>query len=419
MKQSEAKKPTKFFGLSKNVLSMGGVSFLNDLSSDMIFPYIPIFLTQILGAPVIFVGLVEGIADATASILKVLSGRISDVVHKRKPLIVAGYSLSALSKPLLAFAAWPWHVLVVRFFDRVGKGLRDAPRDALLSVSTHRSIIGRAFGFHRGADTLGAALGPLLAFAILPLLNNNLRHLFILSFIASFFAVLLIIFFVKEVQDDNTKKTAIPEEAPRPARDIQKFHFSKLGISFFIFLGAATIFSLGKVSEAFLLLRAQELGMALVFLPLLYFVYNLTFALFSAPAGAVSDRIGHRNTYMIGMLIFVGVYYLFAITTNVSMFWFLFAFLGFYAALTEGVGRAIVADLAPEEWRGTAYGMYNACTGIAALPASVIFGFLWDAYGPAVSFFYGSLLGLAGLAIFMFLRIARKRYKRNHIFSLV
>ncbi|MBI4273040.1 MFS transporter [Candidatus Uhrbacteria bacterium] len=408
----EAKQQTKFFGLSKNVLTMGGVSFLNDVSSDMIFPYIPIFITQVLGAPIVFVGLVEGVADATASILKVVSGRLSDVFHRRKPLVVFGYSLSAFSKPLLALAISPWHVLVVRFFDRVGKGARDAPRDALLSMSTHRKILGRAFGFHRGADTLGAAVGPLLAFALLPLLNNNLRHLFLLSFVASFFAVLLIIFFVKEVHDGIRKSDAagVVKELSRD----KKFHFSKLGVSFFIFLAGATIFSLGKVSEAFLLLRAQEVGIALAFLPLLYFIYNFTLAIFSTPAGALSDRIGHRNTYMIGMFIFVGTYFLFATVSSVYALWIFFAFLGFHGALTEGVGRAIVADLVREEWRGTAYGMYNACTGIAALPASLAFGFIWDAYGPTASFLYGSFLGLLALVIFMCLRIARTRYKQNH-----
>ena len=414
MKQSEAKKPTKFFGLSKNVLSMGGVSFLNDVSTDMIFPYLSIIITSVLGRSLTFVGLVEGVAEATASVLKVISGRASDLAHKRKPLIVFGYSLSALSKPLLAFATSPWHVLVVRFFDRVGKGTRDAPRDALLSMSTHKKVIGRAFGFHRGADTLGASLGPLIAFAILPLLNNNLRHLFLLSFVASFFAVIVLIFTVKEVRDSQ-KSASLTDELGGITADLQKFNIRKLGISFLIFLGAATIFSLGKVSEAFLLLRAQDVGVALALLPLLYFSYNFTAAIFATPAGVLSDRIGHRNTFMIGMLIFSGTYFLFSALHGPGIIWFLFILLGFHAAFTEGVGRAVVADLVEERWRGSAYGIYNACTGMAALPASIVFGYLWDTQGATISFQYGAVLGLVSLCIFLALRGARKVYKRrNH-----
>lgn len=400
MDGDEAKKATKFFGLSRNVISMGVVSFLNDLSSDMIFPFIPIFLTSVLGASATFVGLVEGVADATASILKIVSGRLSDRVRRRKPFAVFGYSLSAVAKPLLALATAPWHILAVRFIDRVGKGTRDAPRDALISFSTEKKNVGRAFGFHRGADTLGAALGPLAAFAILPLLGgeaeSGLRSLFLLSFVASFFAVIILHFSVREVKNHD-------EDIIKP-----KFEFRFLGLPFLIFLVAATILSLGKASEAFLLLRAHDLGVALAMLPIIYFVYNITFAAFSTPAGMLSDKIGHRNTYMIGMLIFSGTYFLFAQATSLIAIWALFAVYGFYSAFTEGVGRAIVADLIEERWRATAYGMYNAFTGFALLPASLVFGFLWDRWGPLFSFQYGAFLGLAAFVIFLFLRV------RNH-----
>lgn len=405
MEAKEAKEPTKFFGLSKNVISMGVVSFLNDLSSDMIYPYIPIFLTSVLGASVTFVGIVEGVAEATASVLKAVSGRISDRIHKRKPLIVFGYSVSAISKPLLSLAIAPWHVLVVRFFDRVGKGTRDAPRDALLSVSTKHRVIGRAFGFHRGADTLGAAIGPLVAFAVLPLIDNNLRTLFLLSFIASFFAVLLIIFFVKEVHDGEISK--VPTDYSEQVVKNQKFHIGSLGFPFMLFLGVSTLFALGRVSEAFLLLRARDIGVALAFLPILYFVYNITLAVFSTPAGILSDKIGHRNTFMIGMAIFSFTYYLFSIVaSNGVAIWLLFALLGLYAAFTEGVGRAVVVGLVDVEHRATAAGVYHAFTGLAALPAGVIFGVLWDRFGAAASFQYGAVLALLSLIVFMILRLS-------------
>ncbi|MBI4250065.1 MFS transporter [Candidatus Uhrbacteria bacterium] len=404
MEAKEAKQPTKFFGLSKNVISMGVVSLLNDLSSDMIFPYIPIFLTSVLGASATFVGIVEGVAEATASALKAVSGRISDRIHRRKPLIVFGYTLSAISKPLLSLAVAPWHVLVVRFFDRVGKGSRDAPRDALLSVSIKHRIIGKAFGFHRAADTMGAALGPIFAFLILPLIDNNLRTLFLLSFIASFFAVLLIIFFVKEVR--NGEITKAPSDYPEDVAKKQKFHLGSLGLPFMLFLGVSTLFSLGKVSEAFLLLRAQDIGIALAFLPLLYFVYNISLALLSTPAGILSDKIGHRNTFMIGMAIFALTYYLFSTISSGTAIWFLFALLGLYAALTEGVGRAIVVGLVDVEHRATASGVYHAFTGLAALPAGVIFGVLWDRFGAAASFQYSAALALLSLFVFIILRFS-------------
>lgn len=401
MRPVEAKQlastPTKFFGLSRNVISMGAVSFLNDLSSDMIFPFIPIFLTSVLGATATFVGLIEGVADATASALKIFSGRLSDKMKTRKPFVVFGYSVSAIAKPILAFASAPWHVLAVRFLDRVGKGTRDAPRDALLSLSTEKQNVGRAFGFHRGADTFGAALGPLIAFAILPFLGGEteggLRSLFLLSFIASLLAVIILQIFVKDVKDHYKVSQPI------------KFEFGNLGLPFIIFLAAATIFSLGRASEAFLLLRAKDLGVVIALLPIIYFVYNITAALFSTPAGILSDKIGHRNTFMLGMLIFSGTYFLFASAASLWAVWLLFAVYGFYSAFTEGVGRAIVADLVAEELRGTAYGIYSAFTGFALLPASLVFGILWDKFGPTVSFRYGAFLGIIAFVIFAFLRI--------------
>lgn len=399
MDSEDAKKGTKVFGLSRNVVSMGAVSFLNDLSSDMIFPFIPIFLTTILGASVAFVGLVEGVAEATASMLKIISGRLSDRWRARKSFAVFGYSLSAVAKPLLAFAGVPWHVFLVRFVDRVGKGVRDAPRDALISFSSEKKIIGRAFGFHRAADTFGAALGPLLAYFLLPILHGDLRSLFLFSFVASACAVLILQLFVREVKN-HTDETLQAH-----------FEFKNLGLPFIIFLTASTIFALGRVSEAFLLLRAQSVGVTLALLPIIYFVYNITYALCSTPAGIISDRIGHRTTFMIGMLIFSATYFLFADAQSLFMVWILFGVYGFYSAFTEGVGRAIVADLVREEWRATAYGIYNACTGIALLPASLIFGLLWDAFGPAVSFRYGATMSLIGFAVFLFLRV------KNHVRS--
>lgn len=390
-----------FLGLSRNVVSMGAVSFLNDVSSDMIFPFIPLFLTSTLGATATFVGLIEGIADATASVLKIISGRLSDRLKIRKPLVVFGYSLSAIAKPILALAMSPWHVLAVRFMDRVGKGTREAPRDALLSLSTHPKKIGRAFGFHRSADTLGAAVGPLLAFIILPLIDNNLRTLFLLSFLASLGAIFVLIRGVKEVAPTTDKIKEPP------------FKLTFLGLSFSIFLVSATIFSLGRASEVFLLLRAQNAGVPMALLPIIYFVFNITLALSAIPAGILSDKIGHRNTFMIGMMLFSITYFLFSRQNSAMTMWPLFALYGFSTAFTEGVGRAIVADLVKEEWRGSAYGMYSAFTGIALLPASLVFGILWDFSGPAAPFTYGAILCIIALLFFLFFRILNHDLHRH------
>ena len=416
---------------------MGVVSFLNDLSSDMIFPFIPIFLTSVLGASLTFVGIVEGVAEATASILKIASGWISDKWQKRKRLVVIGYSLSALAKPFLAAAMVPWHVLGVRFMDRVGKGTRDAPRDALISVSTERQAFGRAFGFHRAMDTAGAAIGPLAAFAILPLINQNYRTLFLLSFVASFFAVLILVFFVREVRADDstgggsvsvsigqsidtvsqsqlrdgrvhrerrlvTDIVARPVERPSPPAS--RGRLAMLGAPFFLFLGVATLASLGKASEAFLILEARDVGVALALIPILYFAFNTTAAILATPFGALADRVGKRNTFVAGLLVFAAVYFGLAFGASAKSIWFLFIAYGLYAALTEGVGRAIVAGLVAEEVRATAFGIYNAFTGLALLPASVLFGFLAQRYGSHVAFSYGAALALAAALSFLLLR---------------
>lgn len=393
------KSKRSFLNLPRNVKFLGLVSFLNDISSDMVFPLVPVFLTSVLGASNTFVGVIEGIADFTASVLKIGSGWFSDKLKKRKPFAVLGYSISAVAKPILAFAMAPWHVLVVRFLDRVGKGTRDAPRDALISFSVEKKDLGRAFGFHRGADTAGAAIGPLLAMAFLYFYPGRYRMVFLLSFVMSFLAVLVLQLFVREVKNHH-------DDLPKP-----KFEFKFLGLPFAVFLIASVIFSLGKASEAFLILRAQSAGIAIVLIPAIYFLYNITYALFSTPAGILSDKIGHRNTFMLGMLIFSGTYFLFSVVTSVLAVWFLFAVYGFYSAFTEGVGRAIVADLVGPEFRATAYGMYNAFTGLALLPASIIFGYLADKFGFSYAFSYGGVLGIAAFVVFLFLRVANHKGK--------
>lgn len=414
----------KFFGLSPNVFWMGVVSFLNDLSSDMIFPFIPIFLTSVLGASLTFVGLVEGAADATASVLKIVSGWLSDRAKKRKPFAVFGYALSAFSKPVLAAATAPWHVFLVRFFDRVGKGTRDAPRDALISFSTDAKTLGRAYGFHRGMDTLGAALGPLAAFAILPLIHQNYRLLFLLSFVASFIAVLVLAVLVREVRSDGSDPsvsigrpivTDVVANAPVAPKAV-----ARLGLPFFLFLGVATLASLGKASEAFLILRGREVGVAIALIPILYFVYSITAALFSTPLGVVADRFGKRNTFIVGLLIFCATYAGFAFAESARTVWLLFILYGVYAALTDGVGRAIIAGLVRPEIRATAFGIYSATTGVALLPASLVFGYVSERAGSREAFLYGAGLALVAALIFIaFKRLLDRRASLDETLALL
>ncbi|MFY9462245.1 MAG: MFS transporter, partial [Candidatus Sungiibacteriota bacterium] len=307
---------------------------------------------------------------------------------------VVGYSLSAITKPMLAFAASPWHVLVVRFIDRVGKGTRDAPRDALISFSIDRKLYGRAFGFHRGMDTMGAALGPIVAFLVLPLIANDLRTLFLLSFIASFFAVLILVIFVREVKP-----------AGQVISEFKPVKFRELGLPFFVFLGVATLFSFGKASDAFLILQAREVGVALALMPILYFASNITLSIFSTPLGMLGDRIGKRWVFTIGLLVLSLTYFGFASLHFVSAMWALFVLYGLYAAFTEGAGRAIVADLVSPEVRGTAFGFFNAFTGVALLPGSLIFGWLAQNLGTAFAFTYGALLALLAALLFTVIRI--------------
>ncbi len=403
----------------------------------MVFPFIPIFLTSVLGASHTFVGVVEGVADATASIVKVISGRLSDRWGRRKPLVVFGYSLSALAKPVLAMALLPWHVLGVRFLDRVGKGTREAPRDALISFSTQRAMYGRAFGFHRAMDTAGAAAGPLVAFAVLPLINQNYRTLFLLSFVASFFAVIILAVFVREVKADDPKTSAIPITASPPSismvytndidgvrspstadhapggregkiggQEAKTFWLSlrQLGAPFFVFLVIATLASAGRASEAFLILKASDVGVAILLLPILYFVFNITSAALAAPFGIMADRVGKRNIFTVGLLLFAAVYLGLAFGATAQSIWLLFIAYGIYAALTEGVGRAIVAGLVAPEVRATAFGIYNAAVGFALLPASVVFGYLSQHFGSRVAFSYGAGLALIAAFGFMFAR---------------
>ena len=358
---------------------LGIVSFLTDLSSEMMFPVImPLFLKDVLRVKYGFIGLIEGVADSTASLLRVISGWLSDRLRARKSLIALGYGLSTVVKPLLAFVANWWQALVIRFGDRVGKGIRSAPRDALIAGSVDPSIRGRAFGFHRAMDTLGAVGGPLLALLLLHLFQSRnpghaYRMIFLIATLPATLAVITIFVAVRE-----KKPEAVPEGKV-------KLSLSGFDRRFKLFLLIAAVFSIGNSSDAFLVLRARHLGSQLdmsetalaAMLLSIYVVFNAVSAFLSTPAGILSDRIGRIPVLVIGYLVFSGVYFGFAAAGSLRTVWLLFLIYGFYSAATEGIQRAFAADLSPAHLRGTGLGLYHTVVGVTLLPASIIAGFLW------------------------------------------
>lgn len=376
--------------LTKNVKVLGVVSLLNDASSDMVYPLIPIFLRSVLGASLPAIGIIEGIAESTASLMKVFSGWLSDKLHRRKPLTLLGYTLSMIAKPLMALATSPWHVLFVRFSDRFGKGIRQAPRDALIAESTDPHILGYAYGFHKMMDTLGATLGPLLAFLLLPLLNGNFRSLFLFSFVASFFAVITLAIFVKEKPDT------------RVTHAIPKLSLKIVPVRYRIFLLALGIFTLGNFSDAFLFLRAQDVGIAAVAIPLLYAFSNLIFASFASRFGQLADRIGPEKILTVGYLVFALTHVGFAFFASSRTVWILFALFGVFSAMTESIQKTITIRISDPELKGTMLGLMHTTVGIVQLPASILAGFLWQTISPAAPFMAGSVLAVIASALLFF-----------------
>jgi MFS family permease len=371
-------------GITRNTLVLGVVSFFTDIASEMILPIRVIFLVAVLQTPLPIVGIIEGVAAGTTSLLSIVSGRIADRTTRRKPLILFGYTLSNVAKPLLALVSGWGAALALIFLDRVGKGVRGSPRDALIADSTPPEHLGKAFGFHRTLDTLGAAIGPLITAAILLLSNNDLRPVFAWAAVPGLLAVLVLIFFLREVPGSRLQVPGSEVVEEPGTRNLQ------LGTRFWMFTGISTLFALGNSSDAFLLLRAAELNASVVAVPLVYFGFNLVYALLASPLGALSDRWGRLPVLMSGYIAFGLVYAGWAVATQAWNAWVLFLVYGAYAAATEGVGKAFVVDLVPREARGRALGWHIGLTGFAALPASFIGGWLWSEHGPSATFAFGA-----------------------------
>lgn len=385
---------TKKRFLSPVILVMGFVSFFTDMSGQMIVPILPLFLTTALGVGVETIGIIEGIAESTASLLKLFSGWITDRFGHYKLLMVLGYGLSNLIKPFFAFSTSWGTVLTIRFGDRIGKGIRTSPRDAFLANTTSKEERGKAFGFRRSMDTLGAAIGPLLAFAILAYHHENYRLVFLLSAVPGILSVLLLIFFLKEKSGTRSISTA---------RALPTIGFKNMNKRFKWFTWIYTLFTLGNFSDAFLILRAQNVGVTAALIPLTYFSYNIVASLFSTPVGILSDRIGRRPVLIAGFLIFAVMYFGFGWVKTPASIWVLFFLYGLYYAATDGIQKAYIADLVPQEQRGIAMGTFNALTGIAALPASILAGFFWQYFGAMTAFGVSSLLAvLAAVSMILF-----------------
>ena len=402
VEKSSANKPS-VKNLPRNIWAVGFTSMFMDISSEMVMNILPLFLSNVLGVQTSIIGLIDGIAEATASILKLFSGWLSDRLGGRKWLAVAGYGLSALVKPFF-YIANSWGLVAgVRWADRVGKGIRTAPRDALVADSVTPEVRGLAFGFHRAMDTAGAFIGILIAALVVWLTQKSdvllARSTFQIIVLASLLpALLAVLSLVVGAQD-----VAVQGQRAAP-----KFSLRNMGKPFTIFMVIVSLFTLGNSADAFLVLRAQNLGVSVLGILIMLAAFNLIYTLVSTPAGSLSDRIGRRRLIIGGWLVYAVIYFGFALARSSWQVWVLYALYGVYYGLAYGSAHALVADLVPENLRGTAYGTYNAVIGLLAFPASFIAGVLWQGigawtgFGPSAPFFFGGLLALLAALLMLF-----------------
>lgn len=383
----------------KTIIALGWVSFFMDVSSEMIYPLLPVFMANVLGVGGLTIGFVAGLSESIASFFRIFSGTLSDRLKRRKLLVASGYSLSTVSRVILAFANSWQSVLWFRLVDRAGKGLRTPPRDALISEASTESTYGRYFGYHRAMDTAGAVLGPVLAYLLLSI-GLNTRGVFWYSIVPASAAVLVLLLFVSETR----KAEANP---PSPAER----ETGGMGKEAKIFLFITAVFSLGNSSNFFLILKANELGITKAWIPILYMTMNVTYAIVAYPAGRLADRLGKAKVTFIGYFIYSITYGLFAVAFKASILWLYFPFYGIYLGITDGVNRAYMATLLPEKRRATGFAIYHTVIGASLLPASTLAGWLWDKFSPAATFFTGAALSLmAGVLFGIFLlRLKDKR----------
>jgi MFS family permease len=399
-------------GITRLVVVLGAVSLFTDIAGEMIAPLRLLFLVQVLGTPLLLAGLIEGIAEGATSLIKVLSGRWADRAESRRGRVVAGYALSHLCKPLLALAAqWPTALGLV-LLDRAGKAVRGSPRDALLSETAPPALRGKAFGFHRGADTFGAALGPLLALLLLTVTRGDMRAVFAWTAVPGAAAVLVGLIFLRPLRGERGAPVAslrasttsgvrrtLSSPVPKEGSGQRSLPWHGLGPRFWLFSSAAACFALGNSSDAFLFLRSEGLEASLIAVPFLYFALNVTYALLATPLGALSDRVGRLPVLLGGYAVFTLVYLGWTRARPGWEVWTLFLIYGVYYAATDGVARAFVADLVPATRRGTALGWFNGLTGFVALPSNILGAWLWAQWGPGATFALGAWLGAVAVGL--------------------
>ena len=379
------KRKRGFLGFNRNILFTGLTSFLTDTSVKMVYSVMPMFLLSI-GASKTSLSLIEGIAESTASLIKSLSGFWSDKIGRNKPFMLIGYGVSALIIPLYTFVVSPLHVLYLRFIERAGKGIRTAPRDSLIAGSASSGEKGRSFGLQKAMDNSGAIVGPLIAFALLSFFPENFRLVFLFAGIPAILGVFMILFGIREAKK-------------RQENLFKKFHFNDFPREYYLFLFIVFIFTLGNSTDALLMVKANEIGVKVAFIPLVYLVTSFVSVLLSIPIGSLSDKVGKEKILITGYLIYAVVYYGFGVTGSVGAVVALFALYGLYSAATDGIQKAFISDMIGKNKQGTGLGIYNALLGITLLPASYIAGVLYDQVNSSVPFYFGAVTALVSAVL--------------------
>lgn len=388
----------KIFGLDKNAFFTGLTSFFTDTSTKMVYSVMPLFLLSI-GASKTTISLIEGIAESTASLLKAISGFWSDKIGKNKPFMIVGYGITAIITPLYVFARLPIQILFFRFFERIGKGLRAAPRDSLISGSIKKNEAGKTFGFQKAMDNSGAIVGPLIAFLLLSIFPLNYSYIFLLATIPAILGVLTIIIFIKEAK-------AVKKITP------VRFSFDQLPKKYYFFLIIIFVFTLGNSADALLLVKTSETGIDKSYIPFVYMIFNTVSVMLAIPIGKLSDKIGREKLIIIGFLVYAIVYYFFGRSNSMGVYIFLFMLYGFYSALTDGSQKAMISDIVSNDLKGTGFGIYHAVLGITLLPASLIAGLLYDKINSNAPFYFGSIMAFIATVLMIIFTILDKKKEK-------
>lgn len=391
----------KIFGLEKNAFFTGLTSFFTDTSTKMVYSVMPLFLLSI-GASKTTISLIEGIAESTASLLKAISGYWSDKIGKNKPFMIIGYGITAIITPLYALARIPIQILFFRFFERIGKGLRAAPRDSLISGSIKKNEAGKTFGFQKAMDNSGAIVGPLIAFLLLSIFPLNYSYIFLLATIPAILGVLTIIIFIKEAKAEKKETT-------------NKISLKLLPKKFYFFLIIIFVFTLGNSADALLLVKTSETGIDKSYIPFVYMIFNTVSVLLAIPIGKLSDRIGREKLIILGFIVYAIVYYFFGRFNSINVFIFLFMLYGFYSALTDGSQKAMISDIVSKDLKGTGFGIYHAVLGITLLPASLIAGLLYDKVNSNAPFYFGSIMALIDTILMIIFTVLDKKKEKINV----